>query len=149
MRYDVKGRKYIGGPKKYYFEDVGLRNARLGFRQVEQAHIMEDIVYNEPRARGFSVDVGCVEELVQCVLEGCCNRLAYLGRLDVRESSRRFCLSGMRSQRTSWPSSRPRAVRGLRCAWDAAGAFWHSDAGKLWDGKPSCFSTWCIVAVAL
>ena len=62
VRYDVKGRKYIGSPKKYYFEDVGLRNARLGFRQVEQTHIMENIVYNELRARGFSVDVGCVEK---------------------------------------------------------------------------------------
>ena len=61
-RFDVKGRKYIGSPKKYYFEDVGLRNARLGFRQVEQTHIMENIVYNELRARGFSVDVGSVEK---------------------------------------------------------------------------------------
>ena len=61
-RYDVKGRKYIGSPKKYYFEDVGLRNARLGFRQVEQTHIMENIVYNELRSRGFSVDVGSVEK---------------------------------------------------------------------------------------
>ena len=61
-RYDVKGRKYIGSPKKYYFEDVGLRNARLGFRQVEQTHIMENIVYNELRSRGFSVDVGAVEK---------------------------------------------------------------------------------------
>lgn len=59
-RYDVKGRKYIGSPKKYYFEDIGLRNARLGFRQVEETHIMENIVYNELRARGFSVDVGSV-----------------------------------------------------------------------------------------
>ena len=61
-RYDVKGRKYIGSPKKYYFEDVGLRNARLGFRQIEQTHIMENIVYNELRSRGFSVDVGSVEK---------------------------------------------------------------------------------------
>ena len=62
-RYDVKGRKYIGSPKKYYFEDVGLRNARLGFRQVEPSHIMENIIYNELRARGFSVDVGCIEKV--------------------------------------------------------------------------------------
>ena len=60
-RFDVKGRKYIGTPKKYYFEDVGLRNARLGFRQVEENHIMENVIYNELRARGFSVDVGVVE----------------------------------------------------------------------------------------
>lgn len=61
-RYDVKGRKYIGTPLKYYFEDVGLRNARLGFRQVEETHIMENIIYNELRSRGYSVDVGVVEK---------------------------------------------------------------------------------------
>jgi uncharacterized protein len=60
-RYDVKGRKYIGTPLKYYFEDVGLRNARLGFRQVEQTHLMENIIYNELRYRGYSVDVGVVK----------------------------------------------------------------------------------------
>ena len=59
-RYDVKGRKYIGTPMKYYFEDVGLRNARLGFRQTEETHLMENIIYNELRARGFQVDVGVV-----------------------------------------------------------------------------------------
>lgn len=59
-RYDVKGRKYIGTPLKYYFEDVGLRNARLGFRQVEETHIMENIIYNELRSRGYQVDVGVV-----------------------------------------------------------------------------------------
>ena len=59
-RYDVKGRKYIGTPLKYYFEDVGLRNARLGFRQVEETHLMENIIYNELRVRDFSVDVGVV-----------------------------------------------------------------------------------------
>lgn len=61
-RYDVKGRKYIGTPMKYYFEDVGLRNARLGFRQTEETHIMENIIYNELRSRGYSVDVGVVEK---------------------------------------------------------------------------------------
>lgn len=61
-RYNVKGRKYIGSPKKYYFEDVGLRNARLNFRQTEQTHIMENVIYNELRTRGFSVDVGVVEQ---------------------------------------------------------------------------------------
>lgn len=60
-RYDVKGRKYIGGSAKYYFEDVGLRNARLGFRQVEPTHIMENVMFNELRIRGFSVDVGVVD----------------------------------------------------------------------------------------
>ena len=61
-RYDIKGRKYIGTPIKYYFEDVGLRNARLGFRQVEETHLMENIIYNELRSRGYSVDVGVVQK---------------------------------------------------------------------------------------
>lgn len=60
-RYDVKGRKYIGTPLKYYYEDIGLRNARLGFRQVEEAHLMENAVYNELLSRGYMVDVGVVE----------------------------------------------------------------------------------------
>ena len=59
-RYDVKGRKYIGTPYKLYFEDIGVRNARLNFRQIEEAHIMENILYNELRFRGFNVDVGIV-----------------------------------------------------------------------------------------
>lgn len=62
QRYDVKGRKYIGTPVKYYFEDIGLRNARLGFRQVEETHLMENIIYNELRMRGFQVDVGVVQK---------------------------------------------------------------------------------------
>ena len=61
-RYDVKGRKYIGTPLKYYFEDVGLRNARIGFRQMEETHLMENVIYNELRIRGFQVDVGVVEK---------------------------------------------------------------------------------------
>ena len=62
QRFDVKGRKYIGSPTKLYFEDVGLRNARLNFRQMEETHLMENIVYNELRLRGFSVDVGSVSK---------------------------------------------------------------------------------------
>lgn len=61
VRYDIKGKKYIDSPAKYYFEDVGLRNARLGFRQVEENHLMENIIYNELRIRGYHVDVGMVE----------------------------------------------------------------------------------------
>ncbi len=60
-RYDVKGRKYIGTPLKYYYEDLGLRNARLRFRQVEETHLMENAVYNELLSRGYAVDVGVVE----------------------------------------------------------------------------------------
>ena len=62
QRYDVKGRKYIGSPKKYYFEDVGLRNARIGFRQVEENHLMENIIYNELLVRGYNVDVGVLDK---------------------------------------------------------------------------------------
>ena len=61
-RYDVKGRKYIGTPLKYYYEDLGLRNARLGFRQVEETRLMENAVYNELLSRGYAVDVGVVEK---------------------------------------------------------------------------------------
>lgn len=61
VRYDIKGKKYIGSPSKYYFEDVGLRNVRLGFRQVEQTHLMENIIYNELRIRGYHVGVSVVE----------------------------------------------------------------------------------------
>lgn len=60
VRYDIKGRKYIDTPAKYYFEDLGLRNARLNFRQIEQTHLMENLIYNELRLRGYSVDVGQV-----------------------------------------------------------------------------------------
>jgi predicted AAA+ superfamily ATPase len=61
VRFDIKGKKYIGSPAKYYFEDVGLRNVRLNFRQTEENHIMENIIYNELRMRGYQVDVGVVE----------------------------------------------------------------------------------------
>ena len=60
-RFDIKGKRYIGSHAKYYFEDIGLRNARLNFRQVEITHIMENIIYNELRIRGYKVDVGLVE----------------------------------------------------------------------------------------
>lgn len=61
MRFDVKGKKYIGTPAKYYFVDIGLRNACLNFRQQEENHIMENIIYTELRSRGYRVDVGVVE----------------------------------------------------------------------------------------
>lgn len=60
-RYDIKGKHYIGTPKKYYFSDVGLRNVRINFRQIERTHIMENLIYNELIMRGYSVDVGVVE----------------------------------------------------------------------------------------
>lgn len=83
-RYDVKGRKYIGTQQKYYFVDLGLRNARLNFRQVEPTHLMENAIYNELRLRGYSVDVGVVEinqrqeggayKRVQTEVDFVCNR---------------------------------------------------------------------------
>ena len=64
-RYDVKGRKYIKTPVKYYYSDVGLRNARLGFRQLEETHLMENVLYNDLIRRGYDVDVGVVEQNVR------------------------------------------------------------------------------------
>ena len=61
-RYDVKGRKYIKTPVKYYYSDPGLRNARLGFRQLEETHLMENVIYNDLIRRGYDVDVGVVEQ---------------------------------------------------------------------------------------
>ena len=60
-RYDIKGKRYIQTPQKYYFSDIGLRNARLNFRQQEESHLMENIIYNELLIRGYNVDVGVVE----------------------------------------------------------------------------------------
>lgn len=60
-RYDIKGKKYINTPSKYYFTDMGLRNARLNFRQYEETHIMENVIYNELKIMGFNLDVGVVE----------------------------------------------------------------------------------------
>lgn len=60
-RYDVKGKKYISSPYKYYFTDIGIRNSKLNFRQQEQTHIMENIIYNELVMRGYNVDVGVVD----------------------------------------------------------------------------------------
>lgn len=61
IRYDIKGKNYINTPLKYYFTDVGLRNARLNFRQQEESHLMENIIYNELLVRDFGVDIGVVE----------------------------------------------------------------------------------------
>ncbi len=64
-RYDIKGKKYINSPFKYYFSGVGLRNVRINFRQQEQNHIMENIIYNELVMRGFNVDVGIIEHVIR------------------------------------------------------------------------------------
>lgn len=62
IRYDIKGKKYIDTPVKYYFTDIGLRNARLNFRQLEETHTMENIIFNELKIRGFNVDVGVITQ---------------------------------------------------------------------------------------
>lgn len=64
-QYDVKGRKYINSPLKYYFSDLGLRNARINFRQLEETHSMENVIFNELKLRGFNVDVGVVEQRIK------------------------------------------------------------------------------------
>ncbi|MDY2887268.1 MAG: ATP-binding protein [Malacoplasma sp.] len=61
-QYDIKGKKYINSPKKYYFSDLGLRNARINFRQLEQTHSMENIIFNELKLRGFNVDIGIINQ---------------------------------------------------------------------------------------
>ncbi len=66
MRYDIKGKRYLSFPQKYYSEDVGLRNAQTGFRQQEMTHLMENIIYNELAVRGYRIDVGVVDERVEC-----------------------------------------------------------------------------------
>ncbi len=76
-QFNVKGRKYIGTPYKIYFEDVGIRNARLNFRQTEESHIMENILYNELRYRGFNVDVGRVDVNVKSDRKDRNGRLIY------------------------------------------------------------------------
>lgn len=83
-RYDVKGKKYLDTPYKFYFTDLGLRNARLNFRQLEPSHMMENIIYNELRIRGFNVDVGVVpivrrnidgrQERVRLEIDFVCNK---------------------------------------------------------------------------
>ena len=61
MRYDIRGKQHIGAQTKYYFQDMGLRNALLLFRQLDEGHVMENVIYNELRHRGYLVDVGAVE----------------------------------------------------------------------------------------
>lgn len=76
QRYDVKGKKYLNTPYKFYFTDLGLRNARLNFRQLEKSHMMENVIYNELRIRGFNVDVGIVP-VTKRNAEGTKNKVSY------------------------------------------------------------------------
>lgn len=109
MRYDVKGRRYIDTPSKYYFSDLGLRNTRLNFRQNEKTHLMENMIYNELLYRGFNVDVGVVvtemtssegkRQKVQLEIDFVCNqgsRRYYIQsayKMDTDEKRRQECMS--------------------------------------------------------
>ncbi len=103
-RYDVKGKKYITTPQKYYFADIGLRNARLNFRQQEENHLMENIIYNELITRGYNVDVGLVEvrkgqERKQLEVDFVCNQgskryyIQVALNLDTPEKTKQECNS--------------------------------------------------------
>lgn len=89
VRYNIKGKKYINTLAKYYFTDMGLRNAFTGFRQIEETHLMENIIYNELRIRGFKVDVGCVEAVVRDK-DGVARRLLYEVDFVADHGDRRF-----------------------------------------------------------
>lgn len=89
VRYNIKGKKYINTLAKYYFTDMGLRNAFTGFRQIEETHLMENIIYNELRIRGFKVDVGCVEAVVRDK-DGVARRLLYEVDFVADRGDRRF-----------------------------------------------------------
>lgn len=89
IRYNIKGKKYINTLAKYYFTDIGLRNALLDFRQIEETHLMENIIYNELRMRGFSVDVGCVESTIRTE-DGAQKRVQYKVDFVANKGSQRY-----------------------------------------------------------
>lgn len=89
MRYDIKGKKYIGTLSKYYFVDLGLRNSLLDFRQIEETHLMENAIYNELRSRGYLVDVGMVETRTRTVQQGMIRRQLEVDFV-VNHGSKRF-----------------------------------------------------------
>lgn len=96
IRYDIKGRKYIDTPQKYYFEDLGLRNTCLGFRQVEEPHLMENLIYNELRIRGYLVDVGVVPTRVKNADGGYCRSQLEVDFVCNRGSERVYVQSAYR-----------------------------------------------------
>lgn len=140
QRYDVKGRKYIGSPLKYYFCDVGLRNARLGFRQQEENHIMENILYNELCARAFDVDVGVVE---YCYKDE--NKKSKRAQLEIdfvaNKGSKRYYIQSALT--VSDPQKRVQETRSLERVGDSFKKIvvvkdrivpWHDDNGILYVG---------------
>ena len=139
-RYDVKGRKYIGSPLKYYFSDVGLRNARLNFRQQEENHIMENIIYNELCNRDFSVDVGVV---VYCYKDE--NKKSKRSQLEIdfvaNKGSKKYYIQSALT--VSEEEKRQQEVRSLNRVGDSFKKIvvvkdsiipWHDDNGILYIG---------------
>lgn len=93
-RYDIKGKKYIDTPLKYYFSDIGLRNARLNFRQMEETHTMENIIYNELIKRDFNVDVGVVQ-ISEKNNSGSCSRVQYEIDFVVNQGYKRYYIQSV------------------------------------------------------
>lgn len=135
-RYDIKGRKHIGTPSKYYFSDVGLRNAMLNFRQMERTHLMENVIYNELLYRGFRVDVGVVPANV--VLDGKKTRRQYEVDFVAEKGSKRYYLQS--AYRLETREKREQEERGFSYIRDSFQKIivtdgnekpWHTDAGTL------------------
>lgn len=116
QRYDVKGKSYIETPYKYYFVDLGLRNARLNFRQLEKTHMMENVIYNELRIRGYNVDVGLVP-FVNRDKEGTARRVNYEIDFVCNQGNRRYYIQS--AYRLESPEKIIQEERSLRCVNDS------------------------------
>lgn len=114
MRYDIKGKKYINTPYKYYFADTGLRNARLDFRQSEETHLMENIIYNELNIRGFKVDVGNVELLDKKDQETYVKKSAEVDFVANQGSKRYYIQSVLDMPTTEKKAQEERSLIGIR-----------------------------------
>ena len=138
-RYDIKGRRYIGSPQKYYFTDIGLRNARLSFRQQEETHIMENIIFNELCMRGFDVDVGIAEQNLR--EGGKSKRAAYEIDFVANKGSKRYYVQS--AYAIPDEEKRLQETRGFSLIHDAFRRIvivrdnivpWHDDVGTLYVG---------------
>lgn len=116
QRYDVKGKSYIETPYKYYFVDLGLRNARLNFRQLEKTHMMENVIYNELRIRGYNVDVGLVP-VVNREKDGTAQRVNYEIDFVCNQGNRRYYIQS--AYRLASPEKIIQEERSLRCVNDS------------------------------
>lgn len=116
QRYDVKGKSYIETPYKYYFVDLGLRNARLNFRQLEKTHMMENVIYNELRIRGYNVDVGLVP-VVNRDKDGTAQRVNYEIDFVCNQGNKRYYIQS--AYRLESPEKIVQEERSLRCVNDS------------------------------